>query len=181
MAIAVTGAYGQVSTLACRRLAGTPIEVLALKQDDWADAIGESEAVIHLAGTVQPKGRNSYDSVNDQTTAEVGATNAAFALGDYQCDTQRDLGPTGGSPVSGASWCSAPLLLQQQAGEQAERHAEDRVADPPAPVRRRAIERVDLLRVDDSKEENRVNRDAVSGPEHGRRSRVRPSTEDRGQ
>jgi uncharacterized protein YbjT (DUF2867 family) len=51
MAIAVTGAYGQVSTLACRRLAGTPIEVLALKQDDWADAIGESEAVIHLAGT----------------------------------------------------------------------------------------------------------------------------------
>jgi uncharacterized protein YbjT (DUF2867 family) len=93
MAIAVTGAYGQVSTLACRRLAGTPIEVLALKQDDWADAIGESEAVIHVAGTVQPKGRNSYDSVNDQTTAEVGATNAAFALGDYQCDTQRDLGP----------------------------------------------------------------------------------------
>jgi hypothetical protein len=89
MALAVTGAYGQVSTLACRRLAGTPIEVLALKQD----AIGESEAVIHLAGTVQPKGRNSYDSVNDQTTAEVGPTNAAFALGDYRCDTQRDLGP----------------------------------------------------------------------------------------
>ena len=42
MAIAVTGAYGQVSTLACRRLAGTPIEVLALKQDDWADAIAAS-------------------------------------------------------------------------------------------------------------------------------------------
>ena len=51
MAIAVTGAYGQVSTPACRRLAGTPIEVLASKQDAWADAIGESEAVIHLAGT----------------------------------------------------------------------------------------------------------------------------------
>lgn len=89
----MTGASGQVGTLVCRRLAGTPIEVLLLKQDDWADAIGKSEAVIHLAGTVQPKGRNSYDSANDQTTAEVGATNAALALGDYQCDTQRGLGP----------------------------------------------------------------------------------------
>jgi hypothetical protein len=65
----------------------------ALKQDDWADAIGKSEAVIHFAGTVQPKGRNSYDSAYDQTTAEVGATNAAFALGDYQCDTPGDRGP----------------------------------------------------------------------------------------
>ena len=42
-------------------MSAAPIEVLALKQDDWADAIGESEAVIHLAGTVQPKARNSYE------------------------------------------------------------------------------------------------------------------------
>jgi nucleoside-diphosphate-sugar epimerase len=74
MVIAVTGASGQVGTLVCRRLAGTPIEVLPLKQgDDWADAIGKSEAVIHLAGTLQPKGRSSYDSANVQTTATVVA------------------------------------------------------------------------------------------------------------
>src|SRR3954447_26793360 len=42
--------------------------------------------------------------------------------------------------VSGASACEAPLLLQQHAREQAQRRAEDPVADPPAPVRRRAVE-----------------------------------------
>ena len=74
MVIAVTGASGQVGTLVGRRLAGTPIEVLPLNQgDDWADAIGRSEAVIHLAGTLQPKGRNSYESANVQTTATVVA------------------------------------------------------------------------------------------------------------
>jgi hypothetical protein len=98
----VTGAYGQVCTLACRRLAGPPIEVLPLKQDDWADAIGTSEAVIHLAGTVQPKGRNSDDSANDQTTAEVGPTNAAFAHGDYSATLSAtlDLPVSRAKPVS---------------------------------------------------------------------------------
>jgi NADH dehydrogenase len=74
MAIAVTGASGQVGTLVCRRLAERQIEVLPLHHgDDWADAIGRSEAVIHLAGTLQPKGRNTYDSANVQTTATVAA------------------------------------------------------------------------------------------------------------
>jgi NADH dehydrogenase len=72
MTIAVTGASGQVGTLVCRRLAEKQTEVLPLNQgDDWADAIGKCEAVIHLAGTLQPKGRNSYDSANVQTTATV--------------------------------------------------------------------------------------------------------------
>ena len=63
MVIAVTGASGQVGTLVCRRLAEGSIEVLPLKRgDDWTDAIGKSEAVIHLAGTLKPEGRNSYDS-----------------------------------------------------------------------------------------------------------------------
>ncbi len=62
MVIAVTGASGQVGRLVCRRLAEVSVEVLPLGQgDDWADAFGRSEAVIHLAGTLQPKGRNSYD------------------------------------------------------------------------------------------------------------------------
>ena len=74
VAIAVTGASGQVGKLVCRRLAETQIEVLPLDHgDDWADAIGKSDAVIHLAGTLQPKGRNSYDSANVQTTATVVA------------------------------------------------------------------------------------------------------------
>ena len=74
MVIAVTGACGQVGTLVCRRLAEGSIEVLPLKRgDDWTDAIGKSEAVIHLAGTLKPEGRNSYDSANVQTTATVVA------------------------------------------------------------------------------------------------------------
>ena len=74
MAIAVTGASGQVGRLVCRRLAEAQIEVLPLGHgDDWAGAIGKSDAVIHLAGTLQPKGRNSYDSANVQTTATVVA------------------------------------------------------------------------------------------------------------
>src|SRR5262249_25266252 len=74
MAIAVTGASGQVGTLVCRRLAEKQTEVLALNHgDDWAGAIAKCEAVIHLAGTLLPKGRNSYDSANVQTTATVAA------------------------------------------------------------------------------------------------------------
>jgi NAD(P)H dehydrogenase (quinone) len=74
MAIAVTGASGQVGTLVRGRLAEKRIEVLPLNQgDDWAGAIGNSEAVVHLAGTLQPKGHNSYDSANVQTTATVAA------------------------------------------------------------------------------------------------------------
>src|ERR1700756_1959576 len=70
---------------------------------------------------------------------------------------------------------------QQRAAEQAERHTEDSVADPPAPVRRRAIQRLNLLRVDDPEEEYRVDGDGVSDPERGRRGIARPATEERGQ
>src|SRR5262249_34815854 len=74
MAIAVTGAFGQVGTLVCRRLVEKEIEVLPLhKGDDWPDAIGRSEAGIHLAGTPPPKGRDSEDSANVETTATVAA------------------------------------------------------------------------------------------------------------
>src|SRR5919199_270083 len=83
--------------------------------------------------------------------------------------------------VSGASACEAPLLLQQHAGEQAQRRAEDPVADPPAPVWRRAVEGLDLLRVDDPVDEDRLDGDAVRGPEHDCPGGVRPATENRGQ
>src|SRR5262245_59143966 len=74
MPIAVTGASGQVGRVVCRRLAEAQIQVLPLGQgDDWAAAIGKSDVVIHLAGTLQPKGRNSYNSANVQTTAAVVA------------------------------------------------------------------------------------------------------------
>src|SRR3954454_4052584 len=67
---------------------------------------------------------------------------------------------------------------QQDAAEQAERDAEDPVSDPPAPVRRRAVERLDLLRVDDPVDDYRVDGDAVRSPEHDCGGGVRPATED---
>src|SRR3954468_17234697 len=70
---------------------------------------------------------------------------------------------------------------QQHAAQQAERHAQDPMADPPAPVRCRAVERLDLLRVDDPVDEYRLDRDAVGSSEQDCRGGVRPATEDHGQ
>lgn len=70
--IAITGASGQVGTLLRQRLAGTAGELLSLGRDDeWKAAIGRSRAVAHLAGTLQPKGRNTYESANVDTTRAV--------------------------------------------------------------------------------------------------------------
>lgn len=72
MRIAITGASGQVGTLLRQRLAGSPHEVVPLNQgDDWAAGIASAGAVVHLAGTLQPKGRNTYRSANVETSATV--------------------------------------------------------------------------------------------------------------
>src|SRR4051794_15960982 len=55
------------------------------------------------------------------------------------------------------------------------------MADPPAPVRRRAVESLDLLRVDDPVDEYRLDGDAVSSPERDCRAEVRPAAKDHGQ
>jgi NADH dehydrogenase len=71
--IAITGASGQVGTLLRERLDGTA-EVTPLNHgEDWAAGIAGADAVVHLAGTLQPKGRNTYESANVETSATVAA------------------------------------------------------------------------------------------------------------
>jgi uncharacterized protein YbjT (DUF2867 family) len=70
--IAITGASGQVGTLLGERLASLPNRVVALNRDeDWAAGIGSADVVVHLAGTLQPKGGNTYESANVDTTQAV--------------------------------------------------------------------------------------------------------------
>jgi NAD(P)H dehydrogenase (quinone) len=75
--VAVTGASGQVGTLLRRRLGQLPNEVRPLgRDDDFAAAFGDADAVVHLAGTLQPRKPNTYRAANLDT---VLATAAALA------------------------------------------------------------------------------------------------------
>jgi NADH dehydrogenase len=78
-AVAITGASGQVGTLLSERLSDGPNSVAVLNRgDDWAAGIESAEVVVHLAGTLQPKGRNTYESANvDTTEAVAGAVRGA--------------------------------------------------------------------------------------------------------
>ena len=79
--IAITGASGQVGTLLRKRLGETPARVAPLgRGDDWTEAIGDAGAVVHLAGTLQPKRGESYEAANVET-ARVVAKAAAAAAG----------------------------------------------------------------------------------------------------
>lgn len=71
-AIAITGASGQVGTLLRERLAGMPARVVPLgRTDDWAAGIADSDVVVHLAGTLQPQGGDTYESANVDTARRV--------------------------------------------------------------------------------------------------------------
>ena len=71
--VAITGASGQVGTSIRHRLAGRPNPVTALgRGGDWKAAVRSAETVLHLAGTLQPKGRNTYESANVDTSRMVG-------------------------------------------------------------------------------------------------------------
>src|SRR5262249_25086621 len=75
--VAVTGATGQVGTALRRRLDQLPNQVRALgRGDDLAAAFGDADAVVHLAGTLQPRKPNTYRSANLDTAL---ATAAALA------------------------------------------------------------------------------------------------------
>lgn len=77
MKIAITGATGQVGTMLRERLAGSGPELVALERgDDWGAAIAAADAVVHLAGTLQPKGHNSYRAANVETTEAVASAAA---------------------------------------------------------------------------------------------------------
>ena len=66
--MAVTGATGQVGTALLRRLDQLPNQARALgREDDLAAAFSDADAVVHLAGTLQPRKPNTYRSANLDT------------------------------------------------------------------------------------------------------------------
>ncbi len=66
--VAITGADGHVGRALRRRLAGLPNPVRPLgRADDWPAAIHDADAVIHLAGTLQPRRPNTYEAANVAT------------------------------------------------------------------------------------------------------------------
>lgn len=70
--VAITGADGHVGQALQSRLADLPNPIRALgRSDDWTPAITDAEAVIHLAGTLQPKRPNTYQAANVETTKRV--------------------------------------------------------------------------------------------------------------
>ncbi len=72
--VAVTGAEGHVGKALRERLADRPNWVKPLgRGDDWAGEIRNAEAVVHLAGTLQPIRPNSYQVAN------VGTAERALA------------------------------------------------------------------------------------------------------
>ena len=73
--VAVTGASGQVGTELRRRLGQLPNEVRPLgRDDDLATAFGHADAIVHLAGTLQPRKPNTYRAANlDTALATAGA------------------------------------------------------------------------------------------------------------
>jgi NADH dehydrogenase len=80
--VAVTGARGQVGTALRRRLDQLPNQVRPLgREDDLAAAFGDADAVVHLAGTLQPRKPNTYRAANLDTAL---ATAAALAQSQAQ-------------------------------------------------------------------------------------------------
>src|SRR6516225_3524609 len=75
--VAVTGASGQVGTGLRRRLDQLPNQVRPLgRETDLVAAFGDADAVVHLAGTLQPRKPNTYRAANLDTAL---ATAAAIA------------------------------------------------------------------------------------------------------
>jgi NADH dehydrogenase len=78
--VAVTGASGQVGTRLRRRLGRLPNEVRPLgRDDDLAAAFGDADAIVHLAGTLQPRKPNTYRAANLETALAAAAALARSA------------------------------------------------------------------------------------------------------
>lgn len=66
--IAITGASGQVGKALVSRLGRLPNELRLLERgDELAPALRDAGAVVHLAGTLQPRGSNGYVRANLET------------------------------------------------------------------------------------------------------------------
>src|SRR6516162_1664891 len=72
--VAVTGASGQVGSRLLRRLDQLPNQVRPLgREDELVSAFGDADAVVHLAGTLQPRKPNSYRAANLDTALAAAA------------------------------------------------------------------------------------------------------------
>jgi uncharacterized protein YbjT (DUF2867 family) len=72
--IAITGADGHVGTHLRARMQGLPNELRPLgREDDLASAFADAHAVILLAGTLAPIGRNTYEAANVETVRRAVA------------------------------------------------------------------------------------------------------------
>jgi uncharacterized protein YbjT (DUF2867 family) len=70
--VAVTGASGHVGGFLYRRLAELPNTVRALgRRDNLVDALRDADAVVHLAGTLQPLKGNTYEQANVETVRKT--------------------------------------------------------------------------------------------------------------
>jgi uncharacterized protein YbjT (DUF2867 family) len=75
--VAVTGASGQVGTQLLRRLGELPNLIRPVgRGDDLVEAFSDADAVVHLAGALQPRRPNTYRAANLDTAT---ATSAALA------------------------------------------------------------------------------------------------------
>jgi nucleoside-diphosphate-sugar epimerase len=75
--VAITGASGQVGTLLRERLEGEARVVPLGRDDDWPGAIVTADAVVHLAGTLQPRRGESYEEANVEPARIVADAAAA--------------------------------------------------------------------------------------------------------
>jgi NADH dehydrogenase len=75
--VAITGASGQVGSLLQERLEGEARVVPLGRGDDWAGAIATTDAVVHLAGTLQPRRGESYEEANVEPARIVADAAAA--------------------------------------------------------------------------------------------------------
>src|SRR5262245_50122960 len=70
--VAVTGASGHVGGVFSRRLGELPNEVRALgRRGNLVEAVRDADAVVHLAGTLQPLKGNTYEQANVETVRET--------------------------------------------------------------------------------------------------------------
>lgn len=87
--VAITGADGHVGRALRRRLDGLPNPVRPLgRSDDWTAAIRNAGAVVHLAGTLQPRRPDTYETANVATVqrcldAVAGSTARRLILLSY--------------------------------------------------------------------------------------------------
>ena len=70
--VVITGASGHVGSVLSSRLTEMPNAVrLVGRQDDLVEAMREADAVVHLAGTLQPLKGNTYEQANVETARKT--------------------------------------------------------------------------------------------------------------